>query len=216
MYPCSSFDRPGVIIAVLVTLMSCVSELCAYDVADDACVDCHTKTTPGIVLQWRNSTHATSDVGCLACHGAEQSEAVSWHHEGQWISSIVTPNDCAECHEKEYVEFAASHHNTAGLILHSKDNMLGEFIAGGPNAVLGCKQCHGSQLGFTKQFADGSSFKLDLSKITGEVMEEIMANHNTDLKGLHKYKTELSDGIATKVEALWAPHRTGHGFGTSD
>ncbi len=35
----------------------------------------------------------------------------------------------------ENTQFAASHHNTAGLILHSKDNVLGEFVAGGPNSV---------------------------------------------------------------------------------
>ena len=208
MFSFSSLGRFGVFVIVLILSMFCASELSADDSAnDDACLFCHSKITPGLVKQWRKSTHSTSGVGCLACHGAEQSDPDSWIHGEQWISSIVTPKDCAECHEKEYVEFAASHHSTAGLILHSKDNMLGEFIAGGPNAVLGCKQCHGSQLGFTKTFADGSTFTLDMAKISGEVMDTIMASHNTDMKGLLRYKTELSEGIAAKIEAQWAPHK---------
>lgn len=47
-------------------------EILASGNDDDACTDCHAKTSAGIVRQWRHSTHAGSDVKCLACHGAEQ------------------------------------------------------------------------------------------------------------------------------------------------
>jgi hypothetical protein len=56
----------------------------------------------------------------------------------------VTPNDCAQCHEKESKEFQASHHAKAGDILGSLDNFLGEVVEGPPAAISGCKQCHGS------------------------------------------------------------------------
>jgi hypothetical protein len=60
------------------------------------------------------------------------------------ISVIVTPKDCSRCHETEFKEVERSHHSTAGEILASLDNLLGEVL-GGPAAVnAGCRQCHGS------------------------------------------------------------------------
>ncbi len=37
----------------------------------EACVDCHQQETPGIVDQWKGSTHAAKGVACLDCHIAE-------------------------------------------------------------------------------------------------------------------------------------------------
>jgi len=37
--------------------------------ADDACKDCHVKTTPKIVLDWHASKHFSAEVGCADCHG---------------------------------------------------------------------------------------------------------------------------------------------------
>ncbi len=182
-------------------------------VTDDsaACIDCHGGEhgkSPGIVQEWADSKHAEKGVGCMGCHGVEKDNIMAWRHEGAYVTSIVTPNICAECHPREAVEFGASHHNTAGMILHSKDNMLGEFVAGGPNAVLGCKQCHGSQLAFSKEFTDGSEFEIDLRDIVGESMKEVMAENNTDLKGMMKYKDELKKKISAKVDVQWAPFKT--------
>jgi len=170
------------------------------------CVECHLEKSAGIVKQWADSKHAEKGVGCMECHGVDASDVTAFHHEGAYVTAIVTPDQCKSCHPRENAEFSASHHNTAGMILHSKDNMLGEFVAGGPNAVLGCKQCHGSQLAFTKEFADGSSFSLDLQEISFGVMDEIMKKHDTDLKGLLKHKKELTAGINDEVQKLWAPH----------
>jgi len=176
-------------------------------VKDDSavCIDCHSEKSPGVVAQWTKSKHAEKGVGCLECHGAEPDEVVAFRHEGAYVSAIVTPADCARCHPTENTQFAASHHNTAGLILHSKDNVLGEFVAGGPNAVLGCKQCHGSQLAFEKELEGGRTFRLDLQEIGFEAMDEIMAENSTDLKGLLKHKKALSAKIAEKVAAAWDP-----------
>ena len=178
-------------------------------VKDDsaACIKCHNEETPGVVAQWAQFAHAAKGVGCLDCHGVEDGDVMAWMHEGTLITSIITPNHCARCHPKEKVEFAASHHNTAGLILHSKDNMLGEFVAGGPNAVLGCKQCHGSQIAFAKVFEDGSSFELDMREISKSVMKEIMVEKNVDLKGMFQYKQELSEGMAKMVQDRWQPYQ---------
>ncbi|MFM2096745.1 MAG: hypothetical protein RIS70_3869, partial [Planctomycetota bacterium] len=32
------------------------------------CVECHDKSTPGIIDHWKGSTHAAKGVGCVECH----------------------------------------------------------------------------------------------------------------------------------------------------
>jgi len=132
------------------------------------CVDCHRVDSPGIVGQWELSKHAASGIGCMECHGAEKEDVDAYDHEGVFIATIVTPNDCAECHEKEALEFQASHHATAGQILGSLDNVLAEVVEGyvkfdnagnktmtSAAANSGCLQCHGAEV---RVLADG---KLD-------------------------------------------------------
>ncbi len=47
-------------------------------------------------------------------------------HEDALISIVVTPKDCAKCHETEFQEMDGSHHAKAGNILASLDNLMGE------------------------------------------------------------------------------------------
>ncbi|MBC7262522.1 MAG: hydroxylamine oxidoreductase, partial [Chloroflexi bacterium] len=67
-------------------------------------------------------------------------------HNGFTISVLVTPNDCARCHIIETEQFASSRHAQGGDILASLDNVLGERVEGVAATVLGCQQCHGSQV----------------------------------------------------------------------
>lgn len=117
-----------------------------------ACLDCHTGTTPGIVQQWRESAHAKKSVDCNACHRANETDPAAFDHYGQRIAVIVTPNYCARCHSKEVEQFEESHHAQAAQFIGSLDNMLGEVVEGGPAAVNGCRQCHGSEV---KHLKDG-------------------------------------------------------------
>ncbi|GAB6041230.1 multiheme c-type cytochrome [Endothiovibrio diazotrophicus] len=127
------------------------------------CVACHKKKTPGIVQHWGGSKHYRANVGCYECHKADAKDKDAFIHDGKktkvHISIIVSPKDCAQCHEQENAEFAASHHSKAGRILGSLDNLLAEVVegnngmvtAGFPEgvsaaAVNGCWQCHGSQV----------------------------------------------------------------------
>lgn len=131
------------------------------------CVSCHEVKTPGIVGQWHQSRHAISGIGCIECHKANEGDADAYQHENQLISTIVSPKDCARCHEKETAEFSASHHAEGGKILGSLDNVLAEVVEGhvrwnedgtkqeSAAAVSGCLQCHGSEI---KVLAEG---KLD-------------------------------------------------------
>ena len=37
-----------------------------------SCVECHDKSSPGIIDHWEGSTHAVKGVGCVECHQAEK------------------------------------------------------------------------------------------------------------------------------------------------
>lgn len=118
------------------------------------CVKCHMLKSPSLVEQWKNSKHALKGVACMECHEAKSGEPDAWDHEGSLIAVIVSPNDCAKCHQNENDEFQASQHADAAKIIGSLDNVLAEVVEGdtarlslngeSPAAVSGCWQCHGS------------------------------------------------------------------------
>ena len=124
-----------------------------------ACVSCHRQQSPALVMEWERSRHARNDVGCLDCHGAKKEEVDAWQHEGATIATLVTPQDCAQCHEAEFNQFERSHHARAGEILASLDNVLAEKAAGMPgnnaDAVNGCWQCHGTTVKFQRDNQGG-------------------------------------------------------------
>lgn len=129
------------------------------------CITCHLKENKSLVFQWENSPHAAAkegQVGCYNCHAAEKGDEMGYMHEGAFIKAILTPNDCAKCHEPEAKEMAISHHATAGEIMASLDNMLAEVIGGMPNnkanMASGCWQCHGSVVTL-KRDKDGKSLR---------------------------------------------------------
>lgn len=119
-----------------------------------SCLDCHSNSTPGLVEQWRGSAHAKVSVDCYSCHRANDKDPATFDHYGQKIAVIVTPNYCNRCHSKEVEQFEKSHHAKAAQFIGSLDNMLGEIVEGGPAAVNGCRQCHGSEV----QYRGGGKF----------------------------------------------------------
>jgi hypothetical protein len=131
-----------------------------------ACAECHKKESASIYDQWGASEHYRANVGCYECHAAAEEDPDAFMHEGQSIAVIVSPKDCARCHEHEVEEFAGSHHAKGGRILGSLDNVLAEVVEGNQAfttkgfpegvsaaAVNGCWQCHGSEV---KVLSDGS------------------------------------------------------------
>jgi formate-dependent nitrite reductase cytochrome c552 subunit len=126
----------------------------AVATSSQKCIDCHRRLAPALVREWEGSRHFQSGVACLECHGAESGDIDAWLHEGSTVSALVTPKDCGNCHDREYAEFARSHHARAGEILTSLDNVLAEKVAGMPgniaDAVNGCWQCHGTIIKFER------------------------------------------------------------------
>lgn len=166
------------------------------------CIKCHGETvSPGAVEQWHTSKHGKAGVTCLQCHGSSQDTVNSWKHQGSFISTIVTPSDCAKCHSKESTEFTASHHSTASLFIGSLDNYLGAFVEGHQATVSGCKQCHGSRMKITKNFVDGSKFTLDME----EISTQALANLQTAGKDPMKDKQALRDEMKRLVDLQWKP-----------
>ena len=90
--------RIALVLAVTaIDLVALASNVVATDNA--ACVDCHRKTSPALVMQWESSLHFGNEVGCIECHGANEGEIDAWEHEGEFVSALVTPLDCATCHD---------------------------------------------------------------------------------------------------------------------
>ncbi len=124
--------------------------------AESPCITCHSKNTPVIVTQWRESVHSKMGVECDACHAVDSTApGARKHFGGTFVTPAVSPKVCGGCHETQEREFTASHHASAAKFIGSLDNILGEMVEGGPAADQGCKQCHGSTL---KVASDG---KLD-------------------------------------------------------
>jgi len=144
------------------------------------CVECHAEENPGIIAHWEGSTHAEKGVGCVECHQAVIEDADSYLHHGVQIATIVTPRDCARCHDHEAGEFAQSHHAAAGNILASLDNFLAETVEGArvafnphsptpgkavesvngfASAFSGCQQCHGAKVALRS--TDGGMITVD-------------------------------------------------------
>lgn len=153
----------------------------AVPVSSKQCVECHGKSSPGIIDHWKNSTHAVKGVGCVECHKANEGEIDAFTHYGAVIATVVTPKDCGRCHQNETKEFMHSHHAKAGNILASLDNFLAETVegsrmpfnphsptAGKPDiqevngmasAQVGCMQCHGSKVALMGK--DGKPITVD-------------------------------------------------------
>lgn len=115
---------------------------------NEKCITCHMKQNRALTKQWEDSAHEGADVGCYTCHAAEESDPLSFMHEKLRIKTVLSPNDCKSCHEREVKEMTNSRHAAAGQIMASLDNMLAEIVASFPEtntaAVNGCWQCHGS------------------------------------------------------------------------
>jgi hypothetical protein len=131
-----------------------------------SCLECHKDDNPGLYQQWGAGKHYGANVGCYECHKAEKGDPDVLRdedHEDFVIATIVSPEDCGQCHRIEVEEFLGSHHSKAGRIMGSLDNLLAEVIEGNNGmvtplfpagisaaAVNGCWQCHGSVIQVNK------------------------------------------------------------------
>jgi len=84
----------------------------SIDSEAQACIDCHTNTTPAMVTDWRNSKHALRNVSCASCHVVDSDSPMGMPHPGtnKKVSVLVPPSVCGQCHAAEVEQFNASGH----------------------------------------------------------------------------------------------------------
>ena len=136
-----------------------------FSAESQACIDCHSATTPKMVEFYLASAHvnprrpesAGELVECIDCHKAEEGDWDAFLCPGSNTLTAAHPTaaDCAGCHEQQYEEFSSSKHALA------QKKMAG----GGDRNVFepaiatrnGCEQCH--QIG--NYWPDGSVGECD-------------------------------------------------------
>ena len=104
--------------------------------ADDSCVSCHEKLTPGQVKDWKISKHSAINVTCSTCHGNK-------HNDFKDANLAQMPDEriCNQCHAKQFNEFSKGKHNFGWVsmnalpITHVEPD---ELMEGG----RGCGGCH--------------------------------------------------------------------------
>jgi hydroxylamine dehydrogenase len=90
----------------------------------EECLECHRLVTPGIVADWMASEHAHAipaeamkkpenlrevSVGCYECHSLNASNHKdNFEHFDHRINVVVTPRDCATCHQEEVEQYLPS------------------------------------------------------------------------------------------------------------
>jgi len=102
----------------------------------DPCIDCHVKTTPQIVADWRLSKHAGSAVGCEVCHGEE-------HKSASDVAKVKlpTPDTCAACHDTQVAQFKKGKHALAWAAMQAMPTIHAQPIAM-TYGLKGCGGCH--------------------------------------------------------------------------
>ena len=100
------------------------------------CVDCHSKTTPKIVSDWKLSKHSQVEVSCAACHGDQHTSA-----NDVAKVKIPTPDTCATCHQTQVDQYKKGKHSMAWAAMKAMPTIHWQ-----PMAMIegekGCGGCH--------------------------------------------------------------------------
>lgn len=136
--------------------------------SSDECVVCHTDHTPGIVNQFGNSEHFTSDVSCANCHLVDEGYAGSVQHpdEDFYVLPLSSTAQCETCHRAQVQEFNLSRHGLPAYVAYAGNDNLSEahqelyesipegggYVARGRNSLhalegeavtkFACESCH--------------------------------------------------------------------------
>jgi len=103
---------------------------------EQACLDCHERSSPRIVGDWRLSRHAQVEVGCTACHGAEHRTA-----EDAARARLPSPETCARCHEAQVLQFKKGKHAWAWSAAKAMPTFHYQPVAI-REGLKGCGGCH--------------------------------------------------------------------------
>jgi hydroxylamine dehydrogenase len=130
----SMMARTCLLLSFLIVLFH-ISNSSAAD-ASSQCVDCHSKTTPNIVSDWKLSKHSQLDVTCATCHGSEHTSAAD-------VSKvkIPTPDTCKQCHATQVEQYMKGKHSKGWAAMNAMPTIHWQ-----PMALIegqkGCGGCH--------------------------------------------------------------------------
>lgn len=87
--------------------------------SDNECVQCHSRTTPGIVDQYGHSTMAAAEVECQDCHEVTSDYPGAVEHEGTYVLNQPTTAMCETCHAAEVAQFNQSRHALPAYVAYA-------------------------------------------------------------------------------------------------
>ncbi|MGD9161663.1 MAG: multiheme c-type cytochrome [Desulfobacteraceae bacterium] len=141
----TSFLTVFTLIILLCSIPASSQEL---KISDDTqtCIDCHSTLHPGIVEEWKKSTHSKmspsealkkpglqrlvsaekipeallgNTVGCAECHMMDPDDRKdSFDHAEYSVHTVVTPKDCSVCHSAETKEYGKN------IMSHAYGNLM--------------------------------------------------------------------------------------------
>lgn len=102
----------------------------------ETCIECHQKTTPGIVGDWRASKHSQNGIACDTCHGEEHTTAQDFAK-----ARTPLPETCAQCHEKQVGQFKKGKHAAAWVAMEAMPTIHWQPMSL-IDGLKGCGGCH--------------------------------------------------------------------------
>ncbi|MCK9274886.1 MAG: CopD family protein [Syntrophales bacterium] len=119
-----------------------------------SCIECHGKTKPALVIDWKSSMHAKVGVDCYDCHRTDREgpmvNTVHLSNSPVPVATVVTPRRCAQCHPSQAEEFARSKHAHTLEIMWKIDFWLKDGMNNAVERNTGCYSCHGTEVTLVK------------------------------------------------------------------
>lgn len=98
--------------------------------SNNECVECHARTTPGIVQQYGHSSMAAAEVECQDCHEVDVDYPGATEHEGTYVLSSPTTAMCEECHAQEVAQYNQSRHALPAYVAYAgSQDLSAEHLA---------------------------------------------------------------------------------------
>lgn len=111
------------------------------------CIECHSKVTPSIVSDWKQSRHHEMNIACDTCHGSAHMTAADASQ-----ANIPTPETCAQCHETQVAQFKKGKHSMAWAAMEAMPTIHWQPMAM-TEGMKGCGSCHKIGLKSPEQLA---------------------------------------------------------------
>lgn len=111
------------------------------------CVECHSKITPNVVTDWKQSRHHEVGIDCDTCHGSDHKTAADAAK-----AKIPTPDTCGQCHEAQLAQFKKGKHSMAWASMEAMPTIHWQPMAM-TEGMKGCGSCHKLGLKSPEQLA---------------------------------------------------------------